>query len=308
LLNTEIATKINSLRGPILVLGAGGFIGGQLFRELLGRRSDVYGTWRKESGFLSHRLHCDLRKDAQAVIEMVKPVTIFDCVAYGGYLAQTDVPRIYETNLTLKTKLLELASKYSCDYIHGGSSSEYGEILDAPTEGSALRPNTHYAVSKGAAAGLIHLYGKHRGLRCCNLRLYAVYGLGEREEDRLIPQVINCAKRGLYPPFVRPDITRDFIHVEDVCEAYVTAALHLQSDLYGESFNIGTGVATSIRELATLAKEVFDVPGEPKFDVIPPREFDFPGRWCANPRKALTHLRWQAKISLREGLERAKGN
>lgn len=288
MLSTEMLTKI---KGPILVLGRTGFIGGNLFAKLLSIRSDVYGASR----------------DALEVMRAVEPATVFDCIAYGGYLAQTNVSEIYKTNVLLKEKLLSLAHEYGATYVHGGSSSEYGTILNAPPEETLPCPHTHYAIAKGAASGLINMYGKRRGLRCCNLRLYAVYGPGEREEDRLIPQMIEHAKRGTYPPLVNPDITRDFIHVDDVCEAYVTAALRLSSWHWGESFNIGTGVATSIRELAMLAKDVFGIPGDPVFSTQPNREYDFVGKWYANSDKALTAWDWRANISLREGL-RAKGN
>jgi dolichol-phosphate mannosyltransferase len=300
-------TLISNLEGPVLVLGAGGFIGGNLFRQL-GRRSDVYGTWRREQSFRSHRITCDLQSNARAVIELVKPATIFDCVAYGGYLNQDDVPRIYDTNVKLKVELLSWARTYGCTYIHAGSSSEYGAVLDAPPEDTLPRPNSHYAIAKHAAAGLVHFYGKHRGLRCCNLRLYAVYGAGEPEDNRLIPQLIKAAKAGSYPPLVDPNITRDFTHVDDVCEAFVAAAARLKSQYYGESFNIGTGTATSIRELAGAVRDVFGLKRDPEFATQPNREYDFIGRWCSDPRKALTVLNWRAKIGLREGLELAKGH
>ena len=118
-----MSTKISSLEGPILVLGAGGFIGSNLFGMLRSVRDDVNET-----------RNVKLDGHARAFIELYKPRTIFDCIAYGGYPAQTDVGRIYQTNVALKAELLELASEYHCTYIHAGSSSEYGTLLDAPRE------------------------------------------------------------------------------------------------------------------------------------------------------------------------------
>ena len=135
---------------------------------LRAERDDVYGTFHANLSqaknafgrFIPGNIACDLMKDARAVIELVKPRTIFDMVAYGGYLAQKNVPLIYQTNVLMKSILLELAAEYKIDYFHAGSSSEYGDILDAPTEDTALKPYTHYAVAKGAAAGLIHYFGR----------------------------------------------------------------------------------------------------------------------------------------------------
>ena len=49
---------------------------------------------------------------------------------------------------------------------------------------------------------------------CANLRLYSVYGPLE-DSSRLIPNLIRCGSEGGYPEFVHPEISRDFIYVED---------------------------------------------------------------------------------------------
>ena len=304
-----IPSAILALKGPILIFGAGGFIGSNLFKKLIAARPDVYGVCRsnpRDLRLTTHFFAANLDTGAPAVMDNVGPATIFDCVAYGGYLLQNDVAKTYATNLLLKQQLLALAREYpDCTYIHGGSSSEYGTTLDAPLEDTPLRPNTHYAVSKGAAAGLIHLYGKQYELRCANLRIYAVYGPGEPEENRLIPQLVKAGLRGEYPPLVHPAITRDFIHVDDVCDAYIKAALNLRPAQYGESFNIGTGAATSIRALARMAQKIFDIKGAPQF-TMQDRAYDFRGTWCARPWKAEADLGWRAQVCLFDGLTRLK--
>ena len=63
-----------------------------------------------------------------------------------------------------------------------------------------------------------------------------------------------CARRlaGQLPPFVDPRTSRDFIHVDDVCAAFVKSATAMRPEIYGESFNIGTGTKTTIADLAEL--------------------------------------------------------
>ena len=108
---------IRQLQGPILVLGASGFIGANLFRMLLGQRSDVYGTatrrpaWRLEDLPGEHVLITDLLIDSNvdALLANVKPRTIFDCVAYGAYSFETDSDLIYRTNFNLHRQLLQPA-------------------------------------------------------------------------------------------------------------------------------------------------------------------------------------------------------
>ena len=70
----------------------------------------------------------------------------------------------------------ELADRNLRAFIHAGTSSEYGAHSAGPSEDCELAPNSHYAASKAAAAGMLRFMGKERGFPCANLRLYSVYG------------------------------------------------------------------------------------------------------------------------------------
>jgi nucleoside-diphosphate-sugar epimerase/glycosyltransferase involved in cell wall biosynthesis len=312
LVQSDFARKISLLRGPILVLGASGFVGANLLKLILQIRSDAYGTafstpaWRLEEIPAGNVITVDLLvpQSARAVMKQIQPGTVFDCVAYGAYSFEQDPARMYDTNIVFKVRLMELMYELGtwC-YIHAGSSSEYGENADRPAEDSVLAPNSHYAVTKASCAGLVYFWGKHRGLRCANLRLYSVYGQLE-EPSRLIPALISAAQKGGYPPLVDPGVSRDFLYVEDACESFVDAALSLTPEFYGHSFNIGTGISTSIGELALMARDLFHLDAPPVFASMPNRSWDFDGRWCANATKAASHIGWTARTSLSEGLFR----
>ena len=88
------------------------------------------------------------------------------------------------------------------DVLTGGASSEYGADSAAPEETAAPTPNSHYAVTKNAAASLVYFSGRHRGLRCANLRLYSVYGPLE-DRSRLIPTLVAEAHDHRLPPVSR---------------------------------------------------------------------------------------------------------
>jgi len=311
-LHPDLRRKIAALRGPILVLGASGFVGANLMRLLLAERSDVYGTaftlpaWRLGGLPSKNVLSVDLLvpHSVQTLLQQVAPGTVFDCVAYGAYSFERDLARIFETNITFKARLAEIlrAMKVHC-YIHAGSSSEYGARANAPGEDTALLPNSHYAVSKATTSGLIYYLGHHQGQRCCNLRLYSIYGPLE-ERTRLIPTLVVEGVNGKYPPLVDPDISRDFVYVEDGCEAFVDAALNLTPDCYGESFNIGSGVSTSIAQLAEATRQLFQIKDPPAFSSMPNRDWDAHTRWCADAVRAKEKLGWSARTSLNEGLLR----
>lgn len=306
-----IAHKIKNLQGPILVLGGSGFIGANLMRTLLAGRDDVYGTtssfdaWRLEELPERNKAVVDLlvNADLEKLLDGIAPRTVFNCVSYGGYSFETDFELIYQTNFNLTTRLLHLLSQRSIScYVHSGSSSEYGDNCTAPAESAPPAPNSDYAVSKVSSAALIHYFGRKKGLPCANLRLYSVYGPLE-DSSRLIPAIIRAGVAGGYPGFVHPHISRDFIYIDDVVEAFVDTALSLKMEDYGKSFNIGSGCKTTIADIANIARELFGINHDPGFSSMPDRSWDV-SDWYANPEKAALSLGWRPHTPLRTGLDK----
>jgi polyisoprenyl-phosphate glycosyltransferase len=297
------------LKGPVLVLGGGGFVGANLVQRLLRARSDVIAVvrslpaWRLASLDSSHLLEVDLTNIAEMrqMVEAVRPRTVLDCSAYGAYSFETDSEVIYRTNFNSLVALVELLDKgLLAAFVHAGSSSEYGSNSAGPSEAAPLVPNSHYAVSKAAAALFISYAGKTLGLPIVNLRLYSVYGPLE-DASRLVPNLVKYGIEGRYPPFVSPETSRDFVYVGDVCEAFLLAAARLTPELYGDSFNIGSGVRTKIRDLAETAREVFGIEKPAEFGSMQGRAWDL-DEWYAAPAKAASLLGWSAATSLADGL------
>jgi dolichol-phosphate mannosyltransferase len=308
-MKSELRKKIERLPGPILVLGASGFVGANLFRMLLEVRSDVYGTasrlpaWRLEGLPEENVGATDLlvTSNLVALLDKIKPLAVFDCVSYGAYSFEQDPDLIYRTNVNCKVRLLEELQQRSIRiYVHAGSSSEYGTLAAAPLEDTVGLPNSHYAASKVAIAEVLKYMGKVRGMPCANLRLYSVFGPYE-DSSRLVPTLLAKGIEGKLPPFVNPKTSRDFVYVDDACEAFVDTALYLPEQLYGESFNIGSGRCLSIAEVATITKNFFAINSEPEFS-MPGRDWDV-AEWFADPGKAAKHLGWQTQISFEDGLQ-----
>jgi polyisoprenyl-phosphate glycosyltransferase len=301
--------KIGRLQGPILVLGGSGFIGANVALTLLRYRRDVFVTatrlpaWRLEGipQNLVKVVDLLIGSNLDELLETVQPRTIIDCVAYGGYSFETDDQLIYETNFNLVSRLLaRLESRPISAYLHAGSSSEYGDNASGPSELAPFAPNSHYAVSKVAAANLLHYYGKKKGFPCVNLRLYSVYGPLE-DSSRLIPNLVRHGIERTYPKFVNPSISRDFVYVDDVVEAFVDIALNFTVNDYGSSFNIGTGRKTTIRDCAIIAKDIFSIPSDPDFSSMPDRNWDVTD-WYANIDEVRTRIGWIPRTTLREGI------
>ena len=117
--------------------------------------------------------------------------------------------------------------------------------------------------------------------------------------------MIRHGLEGRYPSFVNPAVSRDFIFVDDVTEAFVDTAMNLAPADFGESFNIGTGRKTTIGEVASTARVLFAIEPEPCF-TMPDRSWDVED-WFANTANARSHLGWEPRTSFREGLERMTG-
>lgn len=309
LIMTDLKNYILSLDGPVLVLGASGFIGANLYKMVSEVRADVYAVVNREKGW---RLS-DVKDDVvisvdinnltatKNLINSIAPKTIFDCVAYGAYSFEEDATLIYQTNFQAIVAIVELLAKIKLSaYVHAGSSSEYGTNCAAPLEDSHCEPNSPYAVSKVAIASYLRFMGKERSFPCVNLRLYSVYGPLE-DTSRLFPNLLQNALSGSLPPFVDPQTSRDFVHVEDVCAAFIIAAAKMNPAIYGESFNIGTGVKTTIAELASITQAIFNIEAEPKFGSMAGRSWDL-SEWYSNPSKSKELLGWSAQIKLEEGL------
>lgn len=306
----DLSHFVRALRGPILVTGASGFVGANLFLMLRTHRRDVFGCthtgkgWRLEQVPDSEIAAADLNDTAAVrhLVQELKPQTVFHCAAYGAYSFEQEPGLIYQTNFQAVVNLVvELAKSPIAAFVHAGTSSEYGTNSAGPLESDACLPNSHYAVSKLSVSSFLRYVGKSKAFPAANLRLYSVYGPLE-DTSRLIPTLLHRALAGKYPGFVDAETSRDFVHTDDVCAAFVLAAVKMNPDLYGEDFNIGTGIRTTMRDLANVARDAFSIPDEAVFGAMQGREWDRQD-WYAAPGKAKRLLGWEAQTSLEEGLK-----
>lgn len=304
----SIKKDINSLQGPILIIGASGFVGANIFKKIKNYREDVFGTsfsgagWRfKDTSSILHMNMCDIN-NVNDVFKKVEPKTIFDCSSFGAYSFEKNIDLIHKTNYLSLIEIFETLEYHDiAAYIHAGSSSEYGLNSTSPSEDSPLIPNSQYAISKAAASNAITFYGKIKKFPVVNLRLYSVYGPYE-DSSRLIPVLCEKTLEKSLPQFADKEVSRDFIYIDDVVDAFIASALRMRSEIYGESFNIGTGKRTDLKELAAISKSIFGINSDPKFDSKSGRAWDTDD-WYADIEKSKKYLKWTPKISLEQGLK-----
>ncbi|MFL5929994.1 MAG: NAD-dependent epimerase/dehydratase family protein [Gaiellaceae bacterium] len=269
--------------------GAGGFVGANLVRRLLADGRDVVALVRP--GGDAWRLHgldvelveADVREAVPAGFELV-----FHLAAHGAYSWQGDEAMIRDTNIRGTANALAAGRRV----VVAGSSSEYGLKQHAPSEDEPLEPNSPYAAAKAEASALALARG------AVVLRLYSAYGPWE-EPNRLIPTLLARGLAGELPPLVSPLVARDFVHADDVCEAFVRAA----EAPVGRVYNVGSGRQTTVQEVVEATCRVLGLDAEPAWGSMANRTWDTE-TWVANPQRIRDDLGWEARIGLEQGLER----
>jgi nucleoside-diphosphate-sugar epimerase len=272
-----------------LVTGAGGFVGANLVRRLLVDGCDLVALvrpggdpWRLQ-GIDVDVVEGDVRDDLPGGFDLV-----FHLAAHGAYSWQQDEGVIHDTNVGGTENALRAGRRV----VVAGSSSEYGLKPYAPSEDEPLEPNSAYAAAKAEATALAVARG------AVVLRLYSAYGPWE-EPNRLIPTLLARGLAGKLPPLVSPGVARDFVHVDDVCEAFVRGA----DAQPGRVFNVGSGRQTTVADVVEAARRLLDLDVEPEWGSMPDRRWDTE-TWVANAQRIRDELGWEARISLEEGLTR----
>jgi nucleoside-diphosphate-sugar epimerase len=165
-------------------------------------------------------------------------------------------------------------------------------------EALACDPDDPYGVSKLAGGLLARVVGRSFGIETAHMRLFSVYGPGE-DQRRLVASVINSLVGGLPIDLTPGGQVRDFVYVDDVADALLTAAFKPGID--GVTANVGTGVETTVRDLCLRAAAITGGPELLRFGARPYRDGER-FHWRAATEHAERTLGWTARTSLDEGL------
>lgn len=171
------------------------------------------------------------------------------------------------------------------------SFSAAGAIPETcPTE-----PQTPYAQSKLMAEMLCRSYADHYGVPSTILRLFNVYGAGQRPEF-VIPYLVQCGLDNQEAVVRQPDSARDFVHISDVVDALLYATI--QNDLFSV-FNVGLGRAHTVRQVLDVVGSILGRPiawrqGESQ---LAPQRIVF-----AEIGHIRERLGWSPKVDLEQGL------
>jgi CDP-glucose 4,6-dehydratase len=308
-----------------LVTGGHGFVGSHLVRALLERGdtvrvmdrpdprpADVGGERRSGLDLLEIRdsvelVEADLR-DAGAVDSAVA-----GCEEVFHLAAQTIVgvarssPReTLEVNVGGAWNVFEACREHEVGRVVFASSDKaYGASPELPyREDFPLRAAYPYDASKAAADIVARSYANAYGLPVAVTRFANVYGGGDLNFSRLIPETVVAVIDGR-APVIRSDGSpeRDFLHVDDAVSAYLAIAAALDDGAVGEAFNAGGERPHSVREVVELVVAEGGGGVEPDFQGTgsPDGEID---RQFVDSTKLRELTGWRPEVELRDGLRR----
>ncbi len=231
---------------------------------------------------------------------------VFHLAARVSVPASVLYPREYnDANVGGTVALLEACRDVGVRrVVFGSSATVYGNQETQPvTESMWPRPAVPYAVSKLAAEQYLFTIGRNSGFETVALRIFNAYGPGQHmppAHPPVVPQFMHqTIGRGSLIVFGDGEQTRDFVYVDDVVAALISAAI--VSDIDHKIINVGSGKETSINDLIRQIGET--VGAQP--NVLYNRESSggLP-RLVADISQARRWLKWQPQTDLATGLLR----
>jgi nucleoside-diphosphate-sugar epimerase len=293
----------------VLVTGGSGHLGSYIVRELLRRGHEVAvlvragrDPWRlADVNDQVQRVYGDLTNLAEAAdaIKRFAPESVIHAGWAGVGSERRQDPQQILTNVFASLTLVRIASEVrAVSWIGIGSQAEYGEsgIL---SERERTRPQNLYGVAKLAVAQLSEALCREYGMRFVWLRLFATYGPMD-DRTHLIPFLIDELQAGREPALTPGDQKWDYLYVEDAAAAIRMCAE--RDDVRGV-FNLGSGTAVSVREIAEQVRASIETAVPLRFGARPYP----PGQIMhlqADASRLRAALNWKPVVELADGLLR----
>ncbi|MDP4039342.1 MAG: GDP-mannose 4,6-dehydratase [Candidatus Pacearchaeota archaeon] len=301
----------------VFVTGGTGFIGTYLVKELIDNGAEVFCLTQELVGNSNFTM-LGLDKKTTLIFGSVLDYnlisttlkkheidTVFHLAAQP--LVQVAFERPYETiqtNFIGTLNILEASRMGEIKRIIIASSDKaYGDHKDLPYEESfALQGRYPYDVSKSCADLLAQGYGKTYSLPVVVTRFSNVYGGGDLNFDRIVPQTIRHLINK-EPILIRSNgkFKREFFYVKDASQAYLKLAEKIEIlGLKGEAFNFGTDAPVLIMDLVKKIKDIYgNMSAEVK--ILDKVKAEIRDQFLSS-KKARDMLEWEPKYDLESGI------
>lgn len=296
----------------VLVTGGAGFIGSHIVDGLINKDNEVIiiddlSSGKEENINKKARFYnLDIQdSNLESVFQKEKPDYVTHLAAQKDVRISVSDP-IFDARINIlgTINILQNCVKYNVKKIVFASTGGaiYGEqdIFPAPETHSA-RPISPYGINKLVAEHYLNYYKIIHGLNYISLRYSNVYGPRQDPfgEAGVIAIFINKMLRG-EQSVINGDggQTRDFVYVGDVVHANILA---LMNDVPENTFNIGTGIETTITMIFKQIKKIFNSSLQEKYG---PAKLGEQRRSVIDCKKAEAVLHWQPEVPLIDGLKK----
>ena len=291
------------------VTGGAGFIGSYITKFLLEKNYDVIvldnmHTGKKENLHDSKQLEfyqVDVRDYSLLENHLQDVDGIFHEAGLTLVPESFEKPEeYYDVNVHGTENVFKISKKFSTKVVYASSSSVYGNTEKIPIkENYPKNPINPYGKTKVEKDNLAEKYSKEE-CSIIGLRYFNVFGKGQTGTYAgVITKFIECLKNKTAPIIYGDGMqVRDFVSVEDIASANIQAML---SDTKYGFFNIGTGIPTSILELAELMIKISEIDLKPVFEESRKGDVKLSLADLSNTQK---YLDWHSEIKLKDGLKK----
>ena len=296
----------------IIVTGGAGFVGSHLVELLVSKKhypiivdnlnSGLYSNIKK---FVDSKkakfIKCDIR-NSKKVMQLPKVDAVMHLAAIASVVESIDNPIfVNDVNVNGTLNILEFCRKKKIrKLVFTSSAAIYGDYEKKISETSPTIPTTVYGSTKLTGEQYCKIYSSLFGINITTLRPFNIYG--PRQNDAyagVISKFMDRLNENKSPIIFGNGIqTRDFIHVNDVVNAFYLALKYKKKKF--DVFNLATGTSTSINELAKVFLLATKKP-----NLKPIHKKSIPGvviHNSANPKKIKQNLHFTPRIRLRDGL------
>ena len=295
-----------------LVTGGAGFIGSHLSRLLiskgikvtvidnytLGKNSNLKEIEKKIKIIEASILDNSIEKYFNDV-----DVVFHAAALVGVNMVSKEPVKVLDQNISGTKNILNICRKKNILHIFISSSEVYGNTVKMPvSENDTTSPVSPYGLSKIVGETYCHSFKKKYKTNSIIVRLFNVYG--PRQDPTgyswAVPSFIARTKRNK-PCVVHGSgaQTRDFTFISDTIQGIYLAAI---KGRYDEVYNIGTGIETSIKDVALIMLKKMNRSSK-NIQYTRDRNFQITRR-CANPSKAKKELGFKSKVKLSDGLDK----
>jgi len=301
----------------VFVTGCTGFLGSHLVKALLSKGALVTGLVRdrvRSAGFFYdqeavNRVYGSL--EDYALLERALNEYEIDTVFHVGAQAIVGTANrnplsTFEANIRGTWNVLEACRRNSHvkRIVVASSDKAYGDQEILPyKERMPLQGRHPYDVSKSCADLIAQAYYHTYNLPVCITRCGNLYGEGDTNFNRIVPQTILSVLKG-QAPVIRSDGTfiRDYFYVGDAVEAYMLLAEKMESEgLYGEAFNFSNEVQLTVLD---LVRKILTIMGSSLEPVILNQGNHEIRHQYLDASKARKLLGWAPRYTMDEGLRR----